>query len=55
MNKEKLIKRLKNIKQNVNLSPEELDKLATRVLEEKELKSSFVGLLDEEVDKALAL
>jgi hypothetical protein len=55
MNKEKLIKRLKNIKQNANLSPEELDKLAIRLLVEKELKASFVGLLDTEVDKALAL
>jgi len=63
MNKEKLIKRLKNIKQNANLSPEELDKLAIRLLVEKELKDddmywvlatlyqACIGLLEE--DEAL--
>ena len=55
MNKEKLMKRLLGLKQNANLSPEEIDKLATRLMEEKELKSSFVGLLEGEVDRALEL
>lgn len=51
--KEKLIKRLRGLKQNKNLSDSEIEQLVNRRLEEEELRSSFVGLKDEEINKAI--
>ncbi len=53
--KDKLIKKLRNMKQYQNLSDDELQRLAIRKLEEKELIASFVGLKDDEIEKALSL
>jgi len=55
MDKEKLIKRYSKLKQYRDKSPEELEKIAIRKLEEEELKTYFVGLMDAEIDKAISL
>jgi len=55
IDKDKLIKRLKGLKQYKNFSEEEIDKLAQRKLEEKELTTSFIGFKDEEIDRAISL
>lgn len=54
-NKERIIKRLKSLKQYQNSSFEELEKLAIQKIEEKELLNSFVGLQSTEIKKALEL
>jgi hypothetical protein len=55
MDKDKFIKKLKTLKQFKDLPEEDLEKIAQRKMEEKELKNSFVGLMDDEVERALAL
>jgi hypothetical protein len=55
MDKDKFIKKLKTLKQFKDLPEEDLEKIAQRKMEEKELKDSFVGLMDEEVERALSL
>ena len=53
--KDKLLRRLKQLKQYENASSEELNKIVDRQLEEKELANSFVGLAKEEIKKAVNL
>ena len=53
--KERLIKRLKSLKQYSELSQEELEKIVDKKLEEDELINSFVGLNEKEKEKALQL
>jgi len=53
--KERLIKRLKSLKQYSELSQDELEKIVDKKLEEDELISSFVGLNEKEKEKALQL
>lgn len=54
-NKEKLIKRLSTLRQNKNLSQEELEKLVDTQIDKKELANSFSGLLKDEIKKATDL
>jgi len=53
--REKLIKRLKSLKQYSEFSQEELEKVVDKKLEEEELVQSFVGLNSIEKEKALQL
>lgn len=53
--KEKLIKRLRGLKQNKNLSDNEIERLANRNLEEKELKILFSCLSDKDCKNAADL
>jgi len=53
--KEKLIKRLRGLKQNKNLTEEQLVKLAEEKLEEKELKKAFSGLISSEIKQAVEI
>jgi hypothetical protein len=53
--KERLIKRLKSLKQYKDLSQDELEKVVDKKLEEDELINSFVGLNEKEKEKALQL
>lgn len=55
MDKDKEIKRLKSLKQYANLSEEELIKIVDKKLIAKELTSSFIGLKDNEIEKAIGL
>lgn len=53
--KEKLIKRLRGLKQNKNLSDSEIEQLVNRRLEEEELREAFYGLTNEEIEKGVKL
>jgi hypothetical protein len=53
--KEKLIKRLSCLKQNISLTPEQIEKIADQRLETDGLQAAFSGLDDAEVNKAVAL
>jgi len=55
MNKESIKKRLKNLKQNKNLSEAEIDSLVEERINADKLLNDFVGLLPEEKLKAIEL
>lgn len=55
MDKDKLINRYKKLKQYKDLSPEELEKVVDKKIQEEELVIAFVGLQEEEKNKALQL
>ena len=55
MDKDKLFKRYRNMKQYKNFSDEELMKIVQKKIEEKELLECFIGLKDDEKKKALQL
>jgi hypothetical protein len=53
--KEKLIKRLRGLKQNTHLSDEEIERMALHKIEEEELKLSFSSFKEEEIQKGISL
>ena len=53
--REKLIKRLRGLKQYKNVSSEEIEKTVDKKIEEEELKNDFIGLLADESERALEL
>lgn len=55
IDKEKLLKKLSTLKQNIGKTPEELMKEVDKKIEEEELVNSFVGLNSVEKTKALHL
>jgi coenzyme F420-reducing hydrogenase alpha subunit len=55
MDKDKLIQKYKNMKQYKDLPIEELEQLVQKKIDEEELLTAFVGLLDEEKQKAIKL
>jgi hypothetical protein len=55
MDKDKLIQKYKNMKQYKDLSPEELEQIIDKKLQEEELLNAFVGLDEPEQKKALQL
>jgi len=55
MDKEKYFKKLKTLNQYKNLSEEELYKVVDKKINDDTLIESFVGLKDDEIDKALDL
>jgi len=54
-NREALFNRKRGLKQYQKLSDEELFKIVDRELEETELKKSFIGFKDQELERALSL
>jgi hypothetical protein len=55
MDKDKLIQKYHNMKQYQNLSNEELEQLVQKKIDEEGLLTAFVGLNDEEKQKAIKL
>jgi hypothetical protein len=55
MDKDKLMQKYKNMKQFKDLPIEELELLVDKKIQEEELLTTFVGLSDEEIKKAIKL
>jgi len=55
MDKDKLIKKLKNMKQYKDLPPEELEKIVQKKIDEEVLLTAFVGIDDTKKPKAIQL
>jgi len=55
MDRDREIQKQKNLRQNKNKSPEEIEQLVDKKILEEELLTSFVGLDDVEIKKAISL